>query len=106
LPETLEVPVFEGDLSAAPGEFFAYLGYRLEDDTIHYNGVEPLHFSVGNAASVDTRNSSTLNFTNNEVQATSYFQPFVRNSQGQVGNHLTVMESDTLEVSSLIRVDW
>ena len=105
LPETLEVPVFEGDLSAAPGEFFAYLGYRLEDDTIHYNGVEPLHFSVGNAASVDTRNSSTLNFTNNEVQATSYFQPFVRNSQGQVGNHLTVMESDTLEVSSLIRVD-
>ncbi len=24
LPETLKVPVFEGDLSAAPGEFFAY----------------------------------------------------------------------------------
>ncbi|OQY54987.1 MAG: hypothetical protein DRR08_05935 [Candidatus Parabeggiatoa sp. nov. 2] len=64
LPETLDIPVFEGDLSTAPGEFFAYLGYRLEDGTIHYNGVEPLHFSVGNAASIDMRNSSTLSFTN------------------------------------------
>jgi len=47
LPEDLEVPIFEGDLSELPGDFTVYNGYRLEDDSsITYNGDAPTQFSI------------------------------------------------------------
>jgi len=49
LPEIIDVFIFEGDLSFMPGEFTVYVGYRLlENGTIIYNGLEPIHFFVGN----------------------------------------------------------
>jgi len=47
LPEIVDVFIFEGDLSSMPGEFTVFVGYRLlDDDSIVYNGLEPIHFFV------------------------------------------------------------
>jgi len=47
LPEKMEVPVFEGDLSGMPGEFVFYIGYRPEiDQTLIFNGDDPIRFFV------------------------------------------------------------
>ncbi|RKZ41482.1 MAG: hypothetical protein DRQ41_08190, partial [Gammaproteobacteria bacterium] len=47
LPEDMEVPIFEGDLSELPGDFTVHNGYRLEDDSsITYNGDAPTQFSI------------------------------------------------------------
>jgi hypothetical protein len=46
LPEIVDVFIFVGDLSTLPGDYTIYLGYRLNDDTIIYNGAEPLHFFI------------------------------------------------------------
>jgi hypothetical protein len=46
LPEIVDVFIFAGDLSALPGDYTIYLGYRLNDDTIIYNGAKPLHFFI------------------------------------------------------------
>jgi hypothetical protein len=46
LPENLEVSIFDGDLSSMPGSFTVYIGFQLEDGTIHYNGVVPMRFEV------------------------------------------------------------
>jgi len=47
LPEKMEVPVFEGDLTGLPGKFIVHTGYRLEtDQSIIYNGDVPITFSV------------------------------------------------------------
>ena len=105
LPETtIDVPVLEDNLSGMPGEFTVFIGYRLENGTIHYNGVEPLHFSIGNAASIDMRNHSELCFTCNEAQATDYFEGFVRN-KGVTGNNLAFTDNGVFEVASKVRVD-
>jgi hypothetical protein len=105
LPKTaIDVAVFYGDLIGGPGNYTAFIGYRLEDGTIHYNGIDPQRVSIGNAASVDMRNHSELCFTCNEAQATDYFQGYVRN-KGKVGNHLTFTDSGEFEVASLVRVD-
>jgi len=47
LPELVDIFIFEGDLSAMPGEFTVFVGYRLLDDTVViYNGLQPIHFFV------------------------------------------------------------
>jgi len=46
LPQIVDVFIFSGDLSTLPGEYTIYVGYRLDDDTIIYNGSEPLHFFI------------------------------------------------------------
>jgi hypothetical protein len=46
LPNHLEIQLFEGDLSALSGEFTVFVGYRLEDGTIVYNGSKPIRFWV------------------------------------------------------------
>ena len=46
LPEKLNFPIFEGDLSHARGELTFYSGYRLDTGSIVYNGLNPMHFSI------------------------------------------------------------
>ncbi|MDM8559296.1 hypothetical protein [Candidatus Parabeggiatoa sp. HSG14] len=48
LPEITDVFIFKGDLSAMPGEFTIFIGYRLKNGHIVFNGLEPIHFFVGN----------------------------------------------------------
>ena len=50
LPKQLTVKVADKmDLSKAAGEYTFYVGYRLPDGTIIYNGATPLHFFVDSA---------------------------------------------------------
>jgi hypothetical protein len=46
LPEKLTTLIFEGDLSELPGEFTVYVGYQLEDESIIFNGNEPIQFVI------------------------------------------------------------
>ncbi|OQW95923.1 MAG: hypothetical protein BWK79_00730 [Beggiatoa sp. IS2] len=105
LPETLTVPIFTGDLSGAPGEFTVFIGYRLTDGTIIFNGKDPLHFYVGNASSFDFRQDSQKARDNNDIHAATFFEPFIYSHDREVGNNLTFAYSDTISVSTLIRVD-
>ncbi|MBE9562340.1 MAG: hypothetical protein IMF12_05705, partial [Proteobacteria bacterium] len=46
LPEIVNVFIFEGSLGKLAGEFTVFIGYRLIDGTVVFNGLEPLNFSV------------------------------------------------------------
>jgi hypothetical protein len=46
LPGVIDIFIYEGDLSKMPGEFTVYVGYQLPDNTIIYNGLDPIHFWV------------------------------------------------------------
>ncbi|MDM8569353.1 hypothetical protein QUF50_07590, partial [Thiotrichales bacterium HSG1] len=45
LPEIANVFVFEGELPLT-GDFTVYVGYRLENGTVVFNGLEPLNFVI------------------------------------------------------------
>ena len=45
LPACIELPAFEGGLKNMPGDFTAYVGYRLNEGKIFFNG-EPVNFTV------------------------------------------------------------
>jgi hypothetical protein len=51
LPEKLEIPIYQGDLSGEPMEFTVFIGYRPKGSTtIVYNGQKPIHFYIDRAA--------------------------------------------------------
>ena len=46
--QPVKITAFEGDLSPYPGQFELYIGYRsAKDNTLTFNGVEPIKFYVG-----------------------------------------------------------
>jgi hypothetical protein len=46
--QPVKITAFEGDLSPYPGQFELYIGYRsTQDNTLTFNGVEPIKFYVG-----------------------------------------------------------
>jgi hypothetical protein len=46
LPEIVDVFIFEGDLRSMLGDFWLWVGYRLEEGNIVYNGLNPINFAV------------------------------------------------------------
>jgi NDP-sugar pyrophosphorylase family protein len=105
LPEEIqEVLIYEGGLSTIAGEFTVYVGYRLSDGTLIYNGSNPIDAVVGNSASIDLK-QGFRSVTSNAAKKTSYFMPVVENETGQIGNHLTFAQADTLKVLAKARVD-
>jgi hypothetical protein len=105
LPENIENFVYEGSLSLWPGEYTVYVGYRLEDGTIIYNGAEPIHFFVGNSTSFDVRIDSRKTPTLNKVHSTSIFEPFIHNFEGQTGNNSIFEYFDQMNVSMFVNVE-
>lgn len=105
LPASLTVPIFKGDLSTTPGEFTVFIGYRLANGSIIFNGQVPIHFYVGNASSFDLRNDSEKTRDSNENWSSAYFEPLIYNHKHQAGNNLMFAYTDTLTVSTLVRVD-
>ena len=105
LPEKTEIFIAEGDFSPMPGEYTSFVGYRLEDGSIIYNGLEPLHFFVGNSASVNMAIPSHKTPGDNEIQAASIFEPFIHNQEEKVGNNLTFDYSDALTIKAFVRVE-
>jgi hypothetical protein len=105
LPETIEVFLYEGDLSGMPGEYHGYIGYRLKDGTIIYNGIEPIHFFIGNSASIDMRGEPHKVPTSTDAYTTSLFESLVHNGSGKVGDQLTFDNQDELIISTFVQVE-
>ncbi|MDY6991586.1 MAG: Ig-like domain-containing protein [Pseudomonadota bacterium] len=105
LPETLDIAIPESNLTRSAGEWTHFAGYRLADGRVIHNGAQPLHFYMGNAASINLHADTAKTPTSYEVHTTSFFEPFVYNYEGRLGNGLTFEVDDTLYVSSFLRVD-
>ncbi|EDN69944.1 hypothetical protein BGP_1408 [Beggiatoa sp. PS] len=106
LPEKIEMFIYQDDLSFAPGEYTVFVGYRLEDDdTIVYNGNEPLHFWVSNSASLDLNLNSAKTIEVNEINSTTIFEAYVYNFDNKLGNNLTFEYDDGLNVSTFVHVE-
>ncbi len=106
LPEKTDIFIAEGDFSPMPGEYTSFVGYRLvENGHIIFNGLEPLHFFVGNSASVNMRIQSHKTPGDNDIQAASIFEPFIYNQDDKVGNNLTFDYSDALTIKAFVRVE-
>lgn len=100
LPEIIELPIYKGDLSQTPGEFTVFMGYRLVDGTIVYNGLAPIHFFVGNSQRIHINTKPT------EIgEGATYFEPFVYNFDGELGNNLTFANRDLFNISAFVRVE-
>jgi hypothetical protein len=129
LPAILEVPIYEGDLSFLPGEYTGFVGYRLQDGTIIYNGADPIHFYIGNAARLDLRKDSAKASSpasyqgggtdsplyqggaggGTDYQTATYFEPFTHNEKTgpavKVGNGLTFTQEEAINARTFVRVD-
>ncbi|OQW95282.1 MAG: hypothetical protein BWK79_02950, partial [Beggiatoa sp. IS2] len=105
LPAVLTVPIYTGDLSSAPGEFTVFVGYRLASGKIVFNGKEPLHFHVGNASSFDLQRQDPKTLSSNDVEATTFFESLVYNTERKIGNHQMFTETDIIRVSAFVHVD-
>jgi uncharacterized repeat protein (TIGR01451 family)/uncharacterized repeat protein (TIGR02543 family) len=103
LPDVVEIPIEEGNLSSLPGELHYFVGYRLSDGTIIHNGLGPVHFFIGNASSINLREDMPKTLSSMDVRTTSYFEPFVYSYKGERGEHFEM--SDTLSTSVYLRVD-
>ncbi len=116
LPEVVEVPIYKGDLSFAPGEFTVFVGYRLKNGTVIHNGLDPLNFYVGNAIRLDLFPDSAVSTVKKVEQSPelvydsrSYFEPYTHNmlkgQGGKWGNNLEFMDWENILVSNFLRVD-
>ncbi|NJO15776.1 MAG: tandem-95 repeat protein [Thioploca sp.] len=105
LPETIEVFLYEGDLSGMPGEYHGYVGYRLKNGTLIYNGIEPIHFLVSNSASIDMRGEPRKEPASTDAYTTSFFESLVHNGSGKVGDQMTFDNEDELIVSTFVQVE-
>jgi hypothetical protein len=109
LPAIIEVPIYEGDLSFAPGEYTAFVGYRLKNGTIVYNGADPIHFYLGNAVSIDSSKASSYQGEVEGGSTATYFEPFTHNGRtdaaAKVGNSLSFANAEAIIASTFMRVD-
>ncbi len=107
LTEQIEVFIYEDELDFIPGEFAIFVGYRLRNGTIIYNGLEPIHFFIGNSGSVDLQQDIVRDPTQiwNDVASTSIFSSSISNQNNRTGNGLTFAYRDTVTVSGFITVE-
>jgi len=103
LPEKIEFFIYDGPI--APGEFMLIVAYRLKDGTIIHNRLSPLHFFVGNSASIDRRIESAKTPTSNDIKATSFFETIVYQSDGTRSHKTRFAYHDNLKFSTRVRVD-
>lgn len=93
-------------LARLSGEWTIYLGYRVEDvledgednQIIIFNGLNPLHFFVGNGVGISLFNYETL-------KTASHFEVSLRTQAGFSGNHLEISQTDEAEIELTIQID-
>jgi hypothetical protein len=96
----IEIQIYEGNLRDIPGELTVYVGYRLKNGTIIYNGEYPIHFWLSNALSVD-KTQENLEI-NEEIDIATVFVPLINN----VSNNMNFIHSDErLEIATNIHLD-
>jgi hypothetical protein len=105
LPSQFDVAIYNGNLSDLLGDAEVYVGYRLENGDIYYNGVEPIRFQIGNSASVDPALNTEKNVHSNEVNAGSYFEPVTANPDGLQKNHQIFTNREALSLVTYLLVD-
>jgi hypothetical protein len=103
LPEKIEFFIYDGPI--APGEFMLIVAYRLKNGTIIHNRLSPLHFFVGNSASIDRRIESAKTPTSNDINATCFFETIVYQSDGTRSHKTRFAYHDNLKFSTWVRVD-
>lgn len=97
LSSKVEVPILMDDFLKKAGEYRIWVGYRLKDDSITFNDIEPLQFFVGNSM-IFTPSKGDLK------EGTCEFQPLLMIQTGQINNNSSVMNTDNLKISSKVRV--
>jgi hypothetical protein len=105
LPSQFDVPIYNGNLSDLLGDAEVYVGYRLENGDIYYNGVEPIRFQIGNSASVDPALNTEKNVNSNEVNAGSYFEPITATPDGLQNNQQIFTNREALSLVTYLLVD-
>ncbi len=105
LPSQFDVSIYNGNLSDLLGAAEVYVGYRLENSDIYYNGVEPIRFQIGNSASVDPALNTEKNVNSNEVNAGSYFEPVTGTQDGLQNNHQIFTNREALSLVNYLLVD-
>ncbi|MDM8567753.1 tandem-95 repeat protein [Candidatus Halobeggiatoa sp. HSG11] len=107
LTEQIEIFIYEDELDFVPGEFIMFVGYRLRNGTIVFNGLEPMHFFIGNSGSVEPQQNVTHTDLQvwNDVASTSIFASSITNQNGRTGNDLTFAYHDAIDVSGFISVE-
>jgi len=102
--EIFEISFYEGRLreylGSNLGEFKFYIGYRLEDGTVIYNGNDkPIKLFLGNAKSIDVTPNQRQ--ASSEIVATTSF--FTYSVNDKTGNNFVA--SDSLDIKAHIDVD-
>ena len=105
LTDQIEIFIYGDELDFIPGEFVIFVGYRLLNGTIVFNGLEPIHFVVGNSGSVNLRQARTDAPVWNDVGSTSIFDSSIRNQNDRIGNDLTFAYRDIINVSGFLSVE-
>ncbi|MDM8558280.1 Ig-like domain-containing protein [Candidatus Parabeggiatoa sp. HSG14] len=96
LPEILEIPVYVGSLIGKPGVFKVYVGYRLEDGVIVFNGIMPIHLTVANGFG--------LNPEGDRIYTTSQFLSWTHQDR-KFGNPYQSPFAETVGFDTTILVD-
>lgn len=102
--EIFEISFYEGRmreyLGSNLGEFKFYIGYRLEDGTVIFNGNDkPISLFLGNAKSIDVTPNQRQ--ASNEIVATTSF--FTYSVNDKTGNNFVA--SDNLDIKAHIDID-
>ena len=109
LPARIEVNINNGHFSEAVlkelGELTFYVGYRLSDGTVIYNGLEPLNLSLGNATSIKIVKDRRKNVIQPDSDITSFFATGLSNHNGKATGLCQFIESETINLMTRFRVD-
>jgi len=96
LPTLLEIPVYIGPLTDLPGYFHVYVGYRLLNGVIIYNGVTPIHLTVANGISLTPEGE--------QRPTTARFLSWVHQNE-HYGNPFTTAVGQSIGFATDLRID-
>jgi hypothetical protein len=105
LPNQFDVQIYTGNLDDLLGDAAVYVGYRLENGNIYYNGIEPIRFQIGNSASIDPTLNTEKNAKSNEANAGSYFESITGTPDGRQANHQIFTNHEALSLVTYLLVD-
>ncbi len=109
LPARVEISIDNGHLTQALnnelGELTFYVGYRLSDGTVIYNGSQPLNISLGNATSLEIVEDTRKGVIQADPDITSFFATGLSNHNGKATRHIKFIESETITLKTRIRID-
>ncbi|EDN70328.1 conserved hypothetical protein [Beggiatoa sp. PS] len=94
---TISLPLDSLPLNPFEGELLLYLGYRLGDDTIIFNG-EPLHFNVASPGQMIRQGQP-------EDKTSALFTGELSTDTGRNGHHLILSSTETVTADFTIQVD-